>query len=158
MAKRLDVGPKAVIDHLEMLEKGRAGGMLSGAGPQKVLPHRSKDGAGGGGLAPFLRRSILSIRRCPQTGRGSDPGVARNSAEDMKRLRKELSDLEEKRQRDAPALEEIESREMEVKQLAVGAARGFAEDQLESEILVALLSGRGEVTRFGHAAGSAGEW
>ncbi|MHC1687762.1 MAG: ArsR/SmtB family transcription factor [Methanothrix sp.] len=144
MAKRLDVGPKAVIDHLEMLEKAGLVECYQVQGRRKYFR--------------IARKTVLEVAVSPHSygvrsyrsedvPRGDEeesqaPGVAQNSAEDMKRLRKELSDLEEKRKEMRRLLEEIESREMEVKQLAVGTAQGFAEDQLEAEILVALLSGR----------------
>lgn len=149
MAKRLDVGPKAVIDHLEMLEKAGLVECYQVQGRRKYFR--------------IARKTVLEVAVSPHSygvrsyrsedvPRGVDeeealyPGVVQNSVEDMKRLRKELSDLEEKRQEMRRLLEEIESREMEVKQLAVGAAVGFAEDQLESEILVALLSGRANLS------------
>jgi uncharacterized membrane protein len=59
----------------------------------------------------------------------------------MKLLRDELILLEEKRRELRTLLSEIESREMEIKQIASGAAEVFAEDMLESEILSALLCG-----------------
>ena len=49
--------------------------------------------------------------------------------------------LEDKRRELRGLLSEIESREMEIKQIASGAAEVFAEDMLESEILSALLCG-----------------
>ena len=59
----------------------------------------------------------------------------------MKLLRDELTLLEDKRRELRGLLCEIESREMEIKQIALGAAEVLAEDQLESEILAALLCG-----------------
>jgi ArsR family transcriptional regulator len=62
-------------------------------------------------------------------------------APDMNLLRDELNVLEEKRRELRDLLDKIESREMEVKHLASGLARNNSHDLLESEILVALLSG-----------------
>jgi ArsR family transcriptional regulator len=144
MAKRLDVGPKAVIDHLEMLEKAGLVECYQVQGRRKYFR--------------IVHKTVLEVAVSPHSygvrsyrfedvprgeveGQAFTRGVAQDSAEDMKRLREELSDLEEKRREMRRLLDEIESREMEVKQLAAGAAQGFAEDQFESEILVALLSG-----------------
>jgi ArsR family transcriptional regulator len=66
-----------------------------------------------------------------------DAGPAQN----MKLLRDELTLLEEKRRELRVLLSEIESREMEIKQIASVAAEAYAEDLLESEILSALLCG-----------------
>ncbi len=49
--------------------------------------------------------------------------------------------MEEKRSELRGLFCEIESREMEIKQIASVAAEAYAEDQLESEILSALLCG-----------------
>jgi predicted transcriptional regulator len=65
-------------------------------------------------------------------------------AQDMKLLRDELNTLEDKRRELRGLLDKVESREMEIKQIAAGAARSCGQDQLESEILVALVSGRSE--------------
>jgi uncharacterized membrane protein len=59
----------------------------------------------------------------------------------MKLLRDELALLEEKRRELRVLLSKIESREMEIKQIASAAAEAYAEDLLESEILSALLCG-----------------
>jgi len=67
-------------------------------------------------------------------------------AQDMKQLSEELNTLEDKRRELRGMLDKIESREMEIKQIAASAARSCGQDQLESEILVALLSGRSKAS------------
>lgn len=62
-------------------------------------------------------------------------------AMDMKLLQSELSILEERRRELRKLIGEIEAREMEIMRLAAGALQSNAKDQLESEILVALLAG-----------------
>jgi DNA-binding HxlR family transcriptional regulator len=59
----------------------------------------------------------------------------------MKRLQNELTMLKDKRGELRRLMDEIDSQEMGIKQLAAGAVQQIAGDQLESEILVALLSG-----------------
>ena len=66
----------------------------------------------------------------------------------MKLLRDELSTLAEKRLELRTLLDQIESREMEIKQIACGAARSYAQNQLEAEILTALLSGDADATQL----------
>jgi len=139
MAKRLDVGPKAVIDHLEMLERAGLVECYQDQGRRKYFR--------------IARKTVLEIAVSPHSygvraylsedapkveGIGpEDAGPAQN----MKLLRDELTILEEKRRELRVLLCEIESREMEIKQIASVAAEAYAEDLLESEILSALLCG-----------------
>ena len=139
MAKRLDVGPKAVIDHLEMLERAGLVECYQDQGRRKyfriarktvleiaVSPHYY-------GVRAYLSEDAPKVE-----GIGpEDAGPAQN----MKLLRDELTILEEKRRELRVLLCEIESREMEIKQIASVAAEAYAEDLLESEILSALLCG-----------------
>jgi len=143
MAKRLDVGPKAVIDHLVMLERAGLVECYQDQGRRKYFR--------------IARKTILEIAVSPHSygvraylsenapkaeETGSEEGPEDNGpAPDMKLLRDELILLEERRSELRGLLSEIESREMEIKQIASGAAEAYAEDQLESEILSALLCG-----------------
>ena len=134
MAKRLDVGPKAVIDHLEMLERAGLVECYQEQGRRKYFR--------------IARKTVLEVALSPHSygvraylsedaPRLEDSGLA----QDMKLLRDELSSLQEKRLELRTLLDRIESREMEIRQIACGAARSYAESQLEAEILTALLSG-----------------
>ncbi len=139
MAKRLDVGPKAVIDHLEMLERAGLVECYQDQGRRKyfriarktvleiaVSPHSY-------GVRAYLSEDAPKVEDIGP----EDAGPAQN----MKLLRDELTLLEEKRRELRRLLSEIESREMEIKQIASVAAEAYAEDLLESEILSALLCG-----------------
>ncbi len=134
MAKRLDVGPKAVIDHLEMLERAGLVECYQEQGRRKYFR--------------IARKTVLEVAVSPHSygvraylsedaPRLEDDGLA----QDMKVLRDELSSLQEKRLELRTLLDRIESREMEIRQIACSAARSYAESQLEAEILTALLSG-----------------
>ena len=139
MAKRLDVGPKAVIDHLEMLERAGLVECYQDQGRRKyfriarktvleiaVSPHSY-------GVRAYLSEDAPKVEDIGS----EDAGPAQN----MKLLRDELTLLEEKRRELRRLLCEIEFREMEIKQIASVAAEAYAEDLLESEILSALLCG-----------------
>jgi ArsR family transcriptional regulator len=134
MAKRLDVGPKAVIDHLDMLERAGLVECYQEQGRRKYFR--------------IARKTVLEVALSPHSygvraylsedaPRLEDDGLA----QDMKLLRDELSSLQEKRLELRTLLDRIESREMEIRQIACSAARSYAESQLEAEILTALLSG-----------------
>ena len=139
MAKRLDVGPKAVIDHLVMLERAGLVECYQDQGRRKYFR--------------IARKTILEIAVSPHSY-GVRAYLSENApklqetisedmkpAQNMKLLRDELTLLEEKRCELRGLLTDIESREMEIKEIASGAAEAFAEDLLESEILSALLCG-----------------
>ena len=139
MAKRLDVGPKAVIDHLEMLERAGLVECYQDQGRRKYFR--------------IARKTVLEIAVSPHSygvraylsedaPKAEDIGSEdAGPAQNMKLLRDELILLEEKRRELRRLLSEIESREMEIKQIASVAAEAYAEDLLESEILSALLCG-----------------
>jgi len=144
MAKRLNVGPKAVIDHLEMLERAGLVECYQDQGRRKyfriarktvleiaVSPHSY-------GVRAYLSEDAPKVEDIGP----EDAGPAQN----MKLLRDELTLLEEKRRELRVLLSEIESREMEIKQIASVAAEAYAEDLLESEILSALLCGNSIVS------------
>jgi ArsR family transcriptional regulator len=139
MAKRLDVGPKAVIDHLEMLERAGLVECYQDHGRRKyfriarktvleiaVSPHSY-------GVRAYLSEDAPKVEDIGSENAGP--------AQNMKLLRDELILLEDKRRELRRLLSEIESREMEIKQIASVAAEAYAEDLLESEILSALLCG-----------------
>jgi ArsR family transcriptional regulator len=134
MAKRLDVGPKAVIDHLVMLERAGLVECYQDQGRRKYFR--------------IVRKTVLEVAVSPhsygvraylseEAPKVEDTGLV----QDMKLLRDELSTLEEKRLELRRLLDQIESRVMEIKQIACSAARNYSQNQLEAEILTALLSG-----------------
>ncbi|MCU0637651.1 MAG: helix-turn-helix domain-containing protein [Methanothrix sp.] len=134
MAKRLDVGPKAVIDHLEMLERAGLVECYQNSGRRKYFR--------------IARKTVLEVALSPHSYgvrayHSEDVPRAEEVAlsQDMKLLREELSSLEMRRIELRSLLEQIESREMEIKKIACKAAQSFAGNQLEAEILSALLSG-----------------
>lgn len=134
MAKRLDVGPKAVIDHLEMLERAGLVECYQDQGRRKYFR--------------IARKTVLEVAVSPysygvRAYHSEDAPKVEESGliQDMKLLRDELSTLAEKRLELRTLLDRIESREMEIKQIACSAARNYAESQLEAEILTALLCG-----------------
>jgi len=133
MAKRLDVGPKAVIDHLEMLEKAGLVECYQVQGRRKYFR--------------IARKTVLEVAVSPhsygvRTYLCEEAPIAEeeNLAEDMKLLKDELVRLEKKRQELRGLLDKIESREMEIKKIACARAKTFAQNQLEEEILTALLT------------------
>src|SRR5512137_294368 len=104
MAKRLDVGPKAVIDHLEMLERAGLVECYHEQGRRKYFR--------------IARKTVLEVAVSPHSygvraylsedaPRVEDKGLA----QDMRLLRDELSTLEEKRLELRTLLDRIESRE-----------------------------------------------
>ena len=141
MAKRLDVGPKAVIDHLLMLERAGLVECYQDHGRRKYFR--------------IVRKTVLEVAVSPHSY-----GVRAFLSEDvpkvedtelsldMKLLRDELSSLAEKRLELRTLLDKIESREMEIKHKACSAARSYAQNQLEAEILTALLSGDADATHL----------
>jgi ArsR family transcriptional regulator len=133
IAKRLDVGPKAVIDHLEMLES---------AGLIECYHDRTRRK-----YFRIARKTILEVAVSPHSYgvrayRSEETSVAIPlEAPDLQVLQIELLSLEERRQALRKQMDEIESKDMEIKRLAASAVRNYAGDQMEAEILLALLSG-----------------
>ena len=134
MAKRLDVGPKAVIDHLEMLERSGLVECYQEQGRRKYFR--------------IARKTVLEVALSPHSygvraylSEDAPKTEDADPALDLKNLREELYSLEQKRLELRGLLEQIESREMEIKKMACRAAESCAEDQLEAEILSALLCG-----------------
>lgn len=143
MAKRLDVGPKAVIDHLEMLERAGLVECYQEQGRRKYFR--------------IARRTILEVavsphsygvraylsEDAPKDALDFDESEA---SSDLKLLKDELLLLEKKRHELRELLAKIESREMEIKQKASCVAGFQAANQLESEIMTALLCGGANAT------------
>ena len=134
MAKRLDVGPKAVIDHLEILEKAGLIECYQDQGRRKYFR--------------IARKTVLEVAVSPHSYGVREyrfeeaPKLkALELATDMKLLQRELELLEDRRRELRKLIGEIEAREMEIMHIAAGALQGNAQDQLESEILAALLAG-----------------
>ncbi len=148
MAKRLDLGPKAVIDHLDMLE--RAGLIECYRDDRRRKYFRiaenvvlevtfSPHSYGIRTYRPQVSQSsAFQPSGAPSPGTsGREPG----SSEELEEVCSRLRDLEEKRLRLRGLLEEIDSQEMLIKRLATGLIERCASDQLEAEILTALVSG-----------------
>ena len=143
MAKRLDVGPKAVIDHLVMLERAGLVECYQEQGRRKYFR--------------IARRTILEVAVSPHSY-GVRAYLSEDAPKDaldfdeseasldLKLLKDELLLLEKKRHELRELLAEIESREMEIKQKASCVAGFQAENQLESEVMTALLCGGANAT------------
>jgi len=140
MAKRLDVGPKAVIDHLEMLEK---------AGLIECYHDKTRRK-----YFRIARNTVLEVAVSPHTygvrafksestfsGEVSNYAEIREVIPDVMQLRKELYILEERRRDLRKQMDELELKEMDLKMMATRAIHGYAQSHLEIEILAALLSG-----------------
>ena len=133
ITKRLDVGPKAVIDHLEMLERAGLIECYHEQGRRKYFR--------------IARKTVLEVAVTPHSygvrayrSEGVPQGVPCDS-KDLKDLQSEISQVEEKRKSLRSQMEEIEATEMELKRKAAFAIQIYAEDVLEMEVLMALLSG-----------------
>jgi len=199
MAKRLDLGPKAVIDHLEMLERAglvecyrderrrkyfriadnvvlevafsphsygirtyrpedpqrsaAPGARVDEVGDQ-VMPKRSRASSPGAGSPrpgpPGPSSSGLSSSRygspkpgssgASTSGAGS-PSRDRSRPEELDGICSRLRELEDERLRLRGLMEKIASEEILIRRLAFGLIEECASDQLEAEILIALVSG-----------------
>jgi ArsR family transcriptional regulator len=133
MAKRLDVGPKAVIDHLEMLERA---GLIECYHDQSRRKYFR-----------IAQKTVVEIAVSPHSygvrayRSERAPAAEVREPKDLKLLQRELGQLEEQRRDLRKQLEEIEARDMEIKRHAAMGIQSYAQDQLEAEVLVALLSG-----------------
>lgn len=141
MAKRLDVGPKAIIDHLEMLERAGLVECYQEQGRRKYFR--------------IARKTVLEVALSPHSygvraylSEDAPGGEDNNPAQDLKNLREELAGLEQKRLELRRLLEQIDRREMEIKRTACQAVQGYAENQLEAEILSALFCGDADASRL----------
>lgn len=149
MAKRLDLGPKAVIDHLGMLE--RAGLVECYRDDQRRKYFRIRENVvlevafsphsyGVRTYRPETSPKRGSSSTSPAASRSSSAGVGSPSGE-LEAISSHLRDLEAERLRLRRLLEEINSQEMMARRLAMGLIESSASDQLEAEILAALISG-----------------
>jgi ArsR family transcriptional regulator len=133
MAKRLDVGPKAVIDHLEMLEHA---GLIECYRDQSRRKYFR-----------IAKKTVVEIAVSPHSygvrAYRSENTLTTNTQnpKDLKMLQKELGRIEDQRRNLRRQLEEVEARDMELKRHAVTEIQSYAQDELEAEIMVALLSG-----------------
>jgi ArsR family transcriptional regulator len=132
MAKRLDVGPKAVIDHLEMLER---------AGLIECFRDQSRRK-----YFRIARKTVVEIAVSPHSYgvrayRSENTDAGTPMPRDMKNLQEELDQIEIARKNLRKQLEVLEEKDMNIKRHAAAAIQEFAEDKLEAEIMVALLSG-----------------
>jgi ArsR family transcriptional regulator len=133
MAKRLDVGPKAVIDHLEMLERA---GLIECYHDQSRRKYFR-----------IAQKTVIEIAVSPNSYgirayRSENAPIAEaKESRDLKTLQGELEQLEEQRRALRQQLEKIEARDSELKRHAATQIKVYAQNQLEAEILVALLSG-----------------
>lgn len=134
MAKRLDLGPKAVINHLDMLERA---GLIECYHDNRrrkyfriadnlvleveVSPHAY-------GVRTYRRKCVA------KKGAALSP--------DLNQLRIMLEVLEEKRSQLRRLLEEVEAEEVVLKRCAIELIEECAEDPLDAEILIALTSGK----------------
>lgn len=141
MAKRLDVGPKAIIDHLEMLERAGLVECYQEQGRRKYFR--------------IARKTVLEVALSPHSygvraylSEDASGTEEANPAQDLKNLREELASLEQKRLELRRLLEQIDRREMEIKKTACQAAQGYAENQLEAEILSALFCDDADSSRL----------
>jgi ArsR family transcriptional regulator len=149
MAKRLDLGPKAVIDHLDMLERAglvecyrddRRRRKYFRIADNVVLEVAfSPHSYGIRSYRPQVSQKLATQPSSPQSrsSLAREPGPPEELVEICSRLR----ELEEERLRLRRLMEEISSEEMLIKRLATGLIESCASDQLEAEILTALLSG-----------------
>jgi ArsR family transcriptional regulator len=142
IAKRLDIGPKAVIDHMEMLERAGLIECYHDTTRRKYFR--------------IIRKTILEVSVSPHSygvrayRPEGMPSGAKVEQVDLKRLQEEISILEKKRKELRDQIDTIEARDMEIKRMAVGTVHAYAEDQLEAEILTALLSGRSSAESLAH--------
>jgi len=148
MAKRLDLGPKAVIDHLEMLERAGLVECYRDDRRRKYFrivenvvlevafsPHSY-------GIRSYRPQVSQKLAAQPSSipSRSSSTQEPGRTGE-LEGICSRLRELEEKRLRLRSLMEEIDSEEMLIKRLATGLIENCADDQLEAEILTALLSG-----------------
>lgn len=149
MAKRLDLGPKAVIDHLDMLERAglvecyrddRRRRKYFRIADNVVLEVAfSPHSYGIRSYRPQVSQKLAAQPSSPPSRVSSvrEPGPP----EELEGICSRLRELEEERLRLRRLMEEISSEEMLIKRLATGLIESCASDQLEAEILTALLSG-----------------
>ncbi|HOT06588.1 MAG TPA: helix-turn-helix domain-containing protein [Methanotrichaceae archaeon] len=134
IAKRLDVGPKAVIDHLEMLEEAGIVECYTDERRRKYFRIASN--------------MVLEVALSPYSygvrAYGGPPVMTSSQlleCPDLQFLNQELGNLESRRIELRQLMAELDSKEIEIKKIAAEAIRTCAQDVGEMEILRALLSG-----------------
>ena len=148
MAKRLDLGPKAVIDHLEMLE--RAGLVECYRDDRRRKYFRIRENVvlevafspHSYGVRTYSPDS--SPRRAATTSTTSSRSSSVRDDDhslELEAIYSSLRDLEVERLRLRRLLQEIDSQETLFRRLAMGLIESAASDQLEAEILSSLISG-----------------
>ena len=148
MAKRLDLGPKAVIDHLEMLE--RAGLVECYRDDRRRKYFRIADNVvlevtfsphsyGVRTYRPQISQTLTDQPSDAPSRSSSDREAGRS--EELEKICSRLRDLEEKRLRLRRLMEDLDSEEMLIKRMATGLIESSASDELDAEILTALVSG-----------------
>lgn len=137
IAKRLDVGPKAVIDHLDMLERAGLVECYTVTGRRKYFRLSSN--------------LVLEVALSPHSfgvrtyGSNSRPPAAENKPVDLAELQKQLALLEARRLELRKLMVEAVRQELTVKGRVAEAIMDYAENDAEGEVLLALLSGPSEV-------------
>ncbi|MDF0591421.1 ArsR family transcriptional regulator [Candidatus Methanocrinis natronophilus] len=148
MAKRLDLGPKAVIDHLEMLE--RAGLVECYRDDRRRKYFRIRENVV---LEVAFSPHSYGVRTyspdsSPKRAATTSTTSSRSSSVrdddhslELEAIYSSLRDLEVERLRLRRLLQEIDSQGTLFRRLAMGLIESAASDQLEAEILSALISG-----------------
>lgn len=133
IAKRLDVGPKAVIDHLGVLE---AAGLIECYRDDKRRKYFR------------MARNLVLVVALASHSYGvrayslSDPSREKESAcRDLREIHKELSALAAEMDRLRVMMAEVATRELELRQKAMRAIEECATDEIEAELLFSMLSG-----------------
>ncbi len=164
MAKRLDLGPKAVIDHLEMLERA---GLIEcyrddrrrkyfriadnvvlevafsphSYGIRTYRPEELQRSAATAARGEGLAGQAMPKRSRSDSPRSDSPARDQGRSGEMDGICSRLRELEEERLRLRRLMEEIYSEEILIRRLAFGLIEECATDQLEADILTALVSG-----------------
>ncbi|NYT01259.1 MAG: helix-turn-helix domain-containing protein [Methanosarcinales archaeon] len=136
IAKRLDVGPKAVIDHLDMLERAGLVECYSETGRRKYFRLSSN--------------LVLEVALSPHSfgvrtyGSNSYAPAAEEKAVDLADLQQQLAVLESRRLELRRLMIEVVREELIIKGRAAEDIMDFAQNDAEGEVLLALLSGPSE--------------
>ncbi|MCQ8903102.1 MAG: helix-turn-helix domain-containing protein [Methanothrix sp.] len=133
IAKRLDVGPKAVIDHLGVLESA---GLIECYRDERRRKYFRL--ARNLVLEVALASHSYGVRAYALSG----PSMERESdCRDLRTIHEELSALAAEMDRLRMMMADVATRELELRQKAMRAIDECATDELEAELLFSLLSG-----------------
>ncbi|HOK58428.1 MAG TPA: ArsR family transcriptional regulator [Methanothrix sp.] len=133
IAKRLDVGPKAVIDHLGVLE---AAGLIECYRDERRRKYFR-----------LARNLVLEVALASHSYGVrayalSDPSMERESdCRDLRAIHEELSALAAEMDRLRMMMADVATRELELRQKAMRAIDECVTDEIEAELLFSLLSG-----------------